>query len=138
VPRIDVLLDNGYTREEMKMVLETRKIMGLGPIPISATCVRVPVERAHSESVQVTTLHPLTLEDIRGALRGAPGVTLLDDATSDVYPTPRLVSGKDDVYVGRVRMHPQEPCICDLWVVGDQVRKGAALNAVQIAEKIFC
>jgi aspartate-semialdehyde dehydrogenase len=137
IPRIDVLLENGYTKEEMKMVNETRKIMELPPIPISATCVRVPVERAHSESVQVTTERPLGLEQIRAALRRAPGVVLLDEAQADRYPTPLLVSGKDEVHVGRVRIHPSEPATCDLWIVGDQILKGAALNAVQIAEIIF-
>ncbi|MBI4605546.1 MAG: aspartate-semialdehyde dehydrogenase [Planctomycetes bacterium] len=138
IPRIDVLLDNGYTREEMKMVHETRKIMGLPPIPISATCVRVPVERAHSESIQVTTASPLTLDQIRTALRAAPGVKLEDAPREDIYPMPLIVSGQDDVSVGRIRRHPDEPSTYDLWVVGDQVRKGAALNAVQIAEKLFC
>jgi aspartate-semialdehyde dehydrogenase len=138
VPRIDVLLENGYTREEMKMVHETRKIMGLPAIPISATCVRVPVERAHSESVQVTTESPLTLDRIRAAIEGAPGVSLLDAPLQDVYPMPLEVSGRDDVYVGRIRRHPEEDSTYDLWIVGDQIRKGAALNAVQIAEEIFC
>ena len=137
IPRIDTLQDNGYTREEMKMVLETRKIMGLPPIPISATCVRVPVERAHSESIQITTRSPLTLEQIRAAIAAAPGVSLLDSPREDVYPTPLSVSGQDDVYVGRIRRHPDEPATYDLWVVGDQIRKGAALNAVQIAEELF-
>ncbi|HEU5310460.1 MAG TPA: aspartate-semialdehyde dehydrogenase, partial [Candidatus Eisenbacteria bacterium] len=137
IPRIDTLQDNGYTREEMKMVLETRKIMGLPPIPISATCVRVPVERAHSESIQITTRSPLSLEQIRAAIAAAPGVSLLDSPREDVYPTPLSVSGQDDVYVGRIRRHPDEPATYDLWVVGDQIRKGAALNAVQIAEELF-
>jgi aspartate-semialdehyde dehydrogenase len=137
IPRIDTLQDNGYTREEMKMVLETRKIMGLPPIPISATCVRVPVERAHSESVQITTRSPLTLEQIRAAIAAAPGVSLLDSPREDVYPTPLSVSGQDDVYVGRIRRHPDEPNTYDFWIVGDQIRKGAALNAVQIAEELF-
>jgi len=137
IPRIDTLQENGYTREEMKMVLETRKIMGLPPIPISATCVRVPVERAHSESIQITTRSPLTLEQIRAAIAAAPGVSLLDSPREDVYPTPLSVSGQDDVYVGRIRRHPDEPATYDLWVVGDQIRKGAALNAVQIAEELF-
>ncbi len=138
VPRIDALQDNGYTREEMKMAWETRKIMGLDGTRISATCVRVPVERAHSESVQVTTEDALSLEDIRKAISEAPGVALEDDAAGDVYPTPLSVSGKDDVVVGRLRRHPDEPATYDLWIVGDQIRKGAALNAVQIAEKVFC
>ncbi len=137
IPRIDVIQDNGYTKEEMKMVLETRKIMGLPPIPISATCVRVPVKRAHSESVQITTRSPLSLDEIRAAIDAAPGVSLLDAPREDVYPTPLVVSGDDDVYVGRIRKHPYDPSTYDLWIVGDQIRKGAALNAVQIAEKLF-
>ncbi|HVR73123.1 MAG TPA: aspartate-semialdehyde dehydrogenase [Planctomycetota bacterium] len=137
IPRIDTVGDNGYTREEMKMVLETRKIMSLPPIPISATCVRVPVERAHSESVQVTTARPLSLEEIRDALERAPGVTVADAPGDDVYPMPLVASGEDDVFVGRIRKHPFDPATYDLWIVGDQIRKGAALNAVQIAEKLF-
>jgi aspartate-semialdehyde dehydrogenase len=137
VPRIDTVQENGYTREEMKMVGETRKIMGLGAVPISATCVRVPVARAHSESITVTTRDPLTLEEIRAALDAAPGVSVLDEPAQDVYPTPLQASGKDDVYVGRIRRHPDDPRTYSLWVVGDQVRKGAALNAVQIAERVF-
>ena len=137
IPRIDTLQENGYTREEMKVVLETRKIMELPAIPISATCVRVPVERAHSESVQVTTQRPLSLKEIRDAMSNAPGVTLVDDAAKDVYPMPLYVSGTDNVQVGRLRVHPSEPNTYDLWVVGDQIRKGAALNAVEIAEELF-
>lgn len=137
IPRIDQLQENGYTREEMKMVHETRKIMELPPIPISATCVRVPVERAHSESVQVTTERPLSLAQLRAALAAAPGVSLVDEPLADRYPTPLLVSGQDNVHVGRVRVHPSEPATYDLWVVGDQIRKGAALNAVEIAEIVF-
>lgn len=137
VPRIDVVQENGYTKEEMKMVHETRKIMGLPAIPISATCVRVPVERAHSESVQIQTRDPLTLDQIRAAIRSAPGVQLQDSPKEDVYPMPLVVSGQDDVFIGRIRKHPDEPSTYDLWIVGDQIRKGAALNAVQIAEKLF-
>lgn len=137
IPRIDVVLDNEYTKEEMKMVLETRKILGVDDLPISATCVRVPVERAHSEAVQVTTEDPLPVEQIRQALSEAPGVQVIDAPREDVYPTPLKVSGEDDVFVGRIRKHPDDPTTCDLWVVGDQIRKGAALNAVQIAERLF-
>jgi len=138
IPRVDSVDENGYTREELKMVHETRKIMGLGEIPISATCVRSPVSRAHSASVQITTEKPLELEAIRAALEAAPGVTVLDRPADDVYPMPIHVSGEDDVFVGRIRRHPSDPCVTDLWIVGDQVRKGAALNAVQIAEQVFC
>ncbi|MFP6739705.1 MAG: aspartate-semialdehyde dehydrogenase [Planctomycetota bacterium] len=135
-PRIDVLQDNGYTKEEMKMVLETRKIMGIEGVPISATCVRVPVERAHSESIQVSTESPLELEAIRAAFERAPGLQVIDDPAGDLYPTPLQATGQDDVYVGRLRRHPDEEKTCDFWVVGDQIRKGAALNAVQIAEEL--
>jgi aspartate-semialdehyde dehydrogenase len=137
IPRIDVVLDNGYTKEEMKLVLETRKIMGLSEIPINATCVRVPVARAHSEAVTVTTRDPLELDDIRRALEAAPGVRLIDRPRDDVYPTPLTISEEDDVGVGRLRRHPSDPRTYDLWVVGDQILKGAALNAVQIAELLF-
>ena len=135
-PRIDVLQDNGYTKEEMKMVLETRKIMGIEGVPISATCVRVPVERAHSESIQVSTESPLELEAIRAAFERAPGLQVIDEPAEDLYPTPLQAAGQDDVYVGRLRRHPDEEETCDFWVVGDQIRKGAALNAVQIAEEL--
>jgi aspartate-semialdehyde dehydrogenase len=136
-PRIDVVEDNGYTREEMKMVRETRKIMGLPKLSVSATCVRVPVERAHSESIQVKTAAPLELADIRSAWERAPGVRLIDDPRNDRYPTPLVASREDDIFVGRLRAHPSESATYDFWVVGDQIRKGAALNAVQIAERLF-
>lgn len=137
IPRIDVLGDNGYTGEEMKMVRETRKIMSLSAIPISATCVRVPVARAHSEAVQVSTERALSLDEIRAAIQAAPGVCVVDDPKDDVYPTPVGVSGADDVEVGRIRKHPDEPNTYDFWIAGDQIRKGAALNAVQIAEVLL-
>ncbi len=136
VPRIDVVQDNGYTKEEMKMVFETRKIMGLEGVPISATCVRVPVERAHSESIQVSTESPLELEAIRAAFERAPGLQVIDEPAEDLYPTPLQAAGQDDVYVGRLRRHPDEDETCDFWVVGDQIRKGAALNTIQIAEEL--
>ena len=136
IPRIDTVMEGDYTREELKMVYETRKIMGLPDIPISATCVRVPVERTHSESIQVTTKDALSLEDIRGAFSRAPGVEVQDNPREDVYPTPLAVTGTDDVYVGRLRKAPDEDKVYDLWVVGDQLLKGAALNAVQIAERL--
>ena len=135
-PRIDVVQDNGYTKEEMKMVLETRKIMRLEGVPISATCVRVPVERAHSESIQVSTESPLELEAVRAAFEAAPGLQVIDEPAEDLYPTPLQAAGQDDVYVGRLRRHPDEEETCDFWVVGDQIRKGAALNTIQIAEEI--
>jgi len=136
VPRIDVVQDNGYTKEELKMVLETRKIMGVGQVPISATCVRVPVERAHSESIQVSTESPLDLGAIREAFEKAPGLHVIDDPHDDRYPTPLQAADQDDVFVGRLRQHPDENTTYDFWVVGDQIRKGAALNTVQIAEAL--
>ena len=136
VPRIDVVQDNGYTKEELKMTLETRKIMGLGQVPISATCVRVPVERAHSESIQVSTESPLDISAIREAFEKAPGLQVIDDPHDDRYPTPLQAADQDDVFVGRLRQHPDEASTYDLWVVGDQIRKGAALNTVQIAEEL--
>ena len=135
-PRIDVVQDNGYTKEEMKMVLETRKIMGLEGVPISATCVRVPVERAHSESIQVSTESPLELDAIRTAFEQAAGLQVIDEPSEDRYPTPLQAADQDDVYVGRLRSHPDEEETYDFWVVGDQIRKGAALNTVQIAEAL--
>ena len=124
-PRIDVVQDNGYTKEEMKMVLETRKIMGLEGVPISATCVRVPVERAHSESIQVSTESPLELDAIRAAFEQAAGLQVIDEPSEDRYPTPLQAADQDDVYVGRLRSHPDEEETYDFWVVGDQIRKGA-------------
>ena len=136
VPRIDVVQDNGYTKEELKMTLETRKIMGLAQVPISATCVRVPVERAHSESIQVSTESSLDISAIREAFEKAPGLQVIDDPYDDRYPTPLQAADQDDVFVGRLRQHPDEASTYDLWVVGDQIRKGAALNTVQIAEEL--
>jgi len=136
VPRIDVVQDDGYTKEELKMTLETRKIMGLGQVPISATCVRVPVERAHSESIQVSTESQLDISAIREAFEKAPGLQVIDDPHDDRYPTPLQAADQDDVFVGRLRQHPDEAATYDLWVVGDQIRKGAALNTIQIAEEL--
>ena len=136
VPRIDVVQDDGYTKEELKMTLETRKIMGLGQVPISATCVRVPVERAHSESIQVSTESPLDISVIREAFEKAPGLQVIDDPHDDRYPTPLQAADQDDVFVGWLRQHPDEAATYDLWVVGDQIRKGAALNTIQIAEEL--
>jgi len=137
IPRIDDVLEDGYTKEEMKMILETRKIMGLPDLSISATCVRVPVARAHSESIQVTTVRPLELDAVRAAIDAAPGMQVIDEPRQDRYPTPLFASGSDDVQVGRLRLHPTESSTYDLWVVGDQILKGAALNAIQIAESVF-
>ena len=133
IPQIDVMTPNDYTKEEMKMYHETRKIMH-SDVRTSATCVRVSSLRSHSESVWFETERPLSVEEIREALRAAPGVTLKDDPQNYVYPMPLESAGQDDVYVGRVRKDLADDNSCTLWLTGDQIRKGAALNAVQIAE----
>ncbi|MCL5772425.1 MAG: aspartate-semialdehyde dehydrogenase [Actinobacteria bacterium] len=137
IPQIDIFLENGYTKEEMKMVNETRKILGDNEIKISATTVRVPVFTSHSESVTIETEKKLSLDEIRIALKNAPGIKLKDDFKNNIYPTPLDSSDKDDVFVGRIREDISfENGIC-LWCVGDQLRKGAALNAIQIAEMMI-
>lgn len=136
IPQIDVFQDNGYTKEEMKMYNETRKIMH-SDVRTSATCVRVSSLRSHSESVWFETEKPLAVEDIRKALEAAPGVTVKDDAQNYVYPMPLESAGKDDVYVGRIRKDLADDNSNTLWLTGDQIRKGAALNAVQIAEYLI-
>ena len=133
IPQIDKMMENDYTKEEMKMFNETRKIMH-SDIRTSATCVRVSSLRSHSESVWFETAEPLSVEAIREALKAAPGVTLVDDPQHYVYPMPLESAGKDDVYVGRVRKDLADDYGNTLWLTGDQIRKGAALNAVQIAE----
>ena len=134
IPHIDVFLDNGYTKEEMKMTNETRKIMGDEEMLISATTVRVPVLTSHSESVNIETEKKLTISKCREALENAPGITLKDDFKNKIYPTALDSSGKDNVFVGRIREDISCPNGICMWVVGDQLRKGAALNAIQIAE----
>lgn len=136
IPHIDVFLDNDYTKEEMKMSWETRKIMHT-TAEVSATCVRIPVARAHSEAIWVETVSPLTVEQVREAFENAGGLTLLDSPSEKKYPMPLFVSGKDDVYVGRLRKDITSPNGITFWCVGDQIRKGAALNAVQIAEYLI-
>jgi aspartate-semialdehyde dehydrogenase len=137
IPQIDVFLEDGSTKEEWKMVVETRKIMHLPNVAISATCVRVPVLRCHSESVNVEFDAPVTLEDARAALAAAPGITVLDDPAAKLYPMPALLEGTDDTYVGRLRLDAGVENGLAFWVVADQLRKGAALNAVQIAELLL-
>lgn len=134
IPQIDVFTDNGYTKEEMKMFNETRKIMHAPDLSVSAMCVRVPVMRAHSEAIWVETESPVTPQQASEAFAKAPGVTLLDNPAEKVYPMPLDIAHKDDVYVGRVRADIANPNGLTFWIVGDQIRKGAALNAVQIAE----
>ena len=137
IPQIDKMQPNDYTKEEMKMFNETRKIMH-SDVRTSATCVRVSSLRSHSESVWFETERPLSVEEIREALAKAPGVTLVYDPNDQyVYPMPLESAGKDDVYVGRIRKDLADDNSCTLWLTGDQIRKGAALNAVQIAEYLI-
>lgn len=133
IPHIDVFTDNGYTKEEMKMYNETRKIMH-SDIAVSATCVRVPVMRAHSESIWVETERPVSVEEARKAFAEAEGVVLMDEPAEKIYPMPLFMAGKDPVYVGRIRKDLTDENGLTFWCVSDQIRKGAALNAVQIAE----
>lgn len=136
IPQIDKMTENDYTKEEMKMFNETRKIMH-SDIRVSATCVRVSSLRSHSEAVWLETEQPLSVEQVREALKKAPGVVLEDDPQNYVYPMPLESAGKDDVYVGRVRRDISTDNGITLWLTGDQIRKGAALNAVQIAEYLI-
>ncbi len=137
IPHIDVFQDNGYTKEEMKMYFETKKIMHAPDLDVSATCVRVPVMRAHSEAIWVETEEPVTLDRARSAFSEAAGVVLVDNPAEKQYPMPLFVAGKDPVYVGRLRADLANPRGLSFWVVGDQIKKGAALNAVQIAQYIL-
>ncbi len=137
IPQIDVFLDDLSTKEEWKMVVETKKIMHAPEIEVAATCVRVPVLRCHSEAVNVQFAEPVTLEAVRAALAAAPGITLLDDPAAGEYPMPALLEGTDDTYIGRLRTDQSVPSGIQMWVVADQLRKGAALNAVQIAELLL-
>ncbi|MBQ7420817.1 MAG: aspartate-semialdehyde dehydrogenase [Prevotella sp.] len=136
IPQIDVFTDNGYTKEEMKMFNETQKIMH-SDVKTSAMCVRVSSLRSHSESVWMETERPISVEEARNALSAAPGVTLKDDPQNLVYPMPLETAGLDDVYVGRIRKDLSNENGLTLWLSGDQIRKGAALNAVQIAEYLY-
>lgn len=136
LPQIDEFLPSGYTKEEMKMVHETRKIMGDQSIHVTATTVRVPVYVGHSEAINIETERKLSANDARAILSTAPGVLLYDDPAHKIYPMPLEVAGKDEVYVGRVREDESIANGLNLWVVADNLRKGAALNAVQIAEHL--
>jgi aspartate-semialdehyde dehydrogenase len=137
IPHIDVFLEDGSTKEEWKMVVETQKIMHRSDLAVAATCVRVPVLRCHSEAVAVEFGAPVDLADVREALAGAPGVTVLDEVAKNRYPMPAMLEGTDDVYVGRIRRDPSVESGIQMWVVADQLRKGAALNGVQIAEMLL-
>ena len=137
IPHIDVFQDNGYTKEEMKMYNETKKIMHAPGLDVSATCVRVPVMRAHSEAIWVETEQPLELDAVRAAFASAEGLVVIDNPANKEYPMPLFTAGKDPVYVGRLRKDLTNPNGLSFWVVGDQIKKGAALNAVQIAQYII-
>ncbi len=137
IPQVDAFTDNGYTKEEMKMLHEGRKIMNLPELRVSCTCVRVPVYRSHSVSITARFERPVDVAAARAAYAGKPGIQVIDDPANKIFPVPLDTTGKDDCLVGRIRKNLVFDNALDLWVVGDQVRKGAALNAVQIAE-ILC
>jgi aspartate-semialdehyde dehydrogenase len=137
IPQIDVFLDDGSTKEEWKMVVETKKILHQDDLEVAAMCVRVPVLRCHSEALAVEFDGPAPLDVARTALERSPGITMLDDPDARSYPMPALLEGTDDCYVGRLRVDGSVPHGLQLWIVADQLRKGAALNAVQIAEALL-
>ncbi|MFP4039566.1 MAG: aspartate-semialdehyde dehydrogenase [Desulfosudaceae bacterium] len=137
LPHIGGFLDNGYTEEEMKMVYETRKIMEDETIGVSATTVRVPVFYGHSESVNIETVHPISPEEVTALLSEAPGVTVKDDPGKNIYPLATEAAGQDDTFVGRIRRDESVANGIDLWIVSDNIRKGAATNAVQIGESLI-
>ncbi|MBE0425544.1 MAG: aspartate-semialdehyde dehydrogenase [Nitrospirae bacterium] len=137
IPHIDKFLENGYTKEEMKMVNETRKILGDNSIRITATTVRVPVFRGHSESLNIETERKLPPDEVRAILSAAPNVIVFDAPEKNIYPIPINVAGKDETYVGRIREDESIDTGINMWIVADNLRKGAALNAVQIAEKLI-
>lgn len=136
IPQVDVFTDNGYTKEEMKMHNETRKIMH-SDVEVSAMCVRVPALRAHSEAIWIETEKPVSVEEVRNAFKNAKGIIVQDDPDNKVYPMPLFVATKDPVYIGRIRKDISNPNGLSFWCVGDQIKKGAALNAVQIAEYLI-
>ena len=137
IPHCDVFLENGYTKEEMKLVNESRKILGVPELRVTATAVRVPVVGGHSESVNVTFNKRTSVEEIRAVLAQSPGVVIQDDTATNIYPLPAHAHGKDDVFVGRIRRDESEKNAFNLWVVSDNLRKGAATNAVQILELLL-
>lgn len=137
LPHIDVFLENGYTKEEMKMVNETKKIMGDDSIRVTSTTVRVPVVGGHSEAVNIEFERDYDLAEVRRLLESAPGITVVDDVSKLEYPMPLMAHDKDDVFVGRLRRDESQPNTLNMWVVSDNLRKGAATNAVQIAEYLL-
>lgn len=136
IPHIDVFLDNGYTKEEMKMVNETRKILEDDDMQITATCVRIPVMGGHSESVNIEFENDFDLDEVKSILAKTPGVVVQDDVVNNVYPMPLLSHEKNETFVGRIRRDESNPKTLNCWIVSDNLRKGAATNAVQIAEKL--
>jgi aspartate-semialdehyde dehydrogenase len=136
IPQIDVFQDNGYTKEEMKMYYETKKIMH-SDVETSAMCVRVPSLRSHSESIWIETERPISVEEARKAVEEGEGLVLMDNPAEKEYPMPLFLAGKDPVYVGRIRKDLANPNGLTFWIVSDQIKKGAALNAVQIAEYLI-
>ena len=134
IPHIDVFLENGYTKEEMKMVLETKKIIGDDNIKVTATCVRIPTMGGHSESVNIEFENDFDLNEVRDLLSKAPGVVVKDDVANFIYPMPLTAYDKDETFVGRIRRDETQPNTLNCWIVSDNLRKGAATNAVQIAE----
>jgi aspartate-semialdehyde dehydrogenase len=134
LPHIDVFVDNGYTKEEMKMVNETRKILGDDTIGVTATTVRVPTIGGHSEAVNAEFYNDFDLKEVRQILENTPGVIVQDDVKNNVYPMPINSHGKDEVFVGRMRRDESQPKTLNMWIVSDNLRKGAATNAIQIAE----
>ena len=137
LPQVETFTDNGYTTEEMKMVHETRKILHLPELPLSATCVRVPVMVSHSEAVHIEFANPISPPEVREILSAFPGVEVLDDPQSNLYPMPIDAAGKDEVFVGRIRQDLSQPNGIAMWIVSDNLRKGAALNSLQIAEEVL-
>jgi aspartate-semialdehyde dehydrogenase len=137
LPHIDKFLENGYTKEEMKMVNETKKIMGDNSIRVTATTVRVPVFRGHSESLNIETEKKLSANEVRSLLAKSPGIVIFDAPEKNIYPLPIDIAGKDPVYIGRIREDESIECGINMWIVSDNLRKGAALNAVQIAEELI-
>ena len=136
IPRIDDFLDNGYTKEEQKMIDESKKILHLPNLPVSATCARVPVYISHSEAVHIEFENSVNLKDVHSQLNNFPGITVMDDPKRDIYPMPYDIEGKDDVYVWRIRKDTSVDNGIVLWIVSDNLRKGAALNSLQIAETL--
>jgi aspartate-semialdehyde dehydrogenase len=134
IPQIDVFLENGYTKEEMKMVNETKKIMGDDSIQVTATTVRIPVMGGHSEAVNIEFEHDFDVEEVKKLMGSTPGIILQDDPKNQIYPMPLNSHNRDEVFVGRIRRDESQPKTLNLWIVADNLRKGAATNAVQIAE----